>query len=293
MSILISTIFTFSSLQKNNEITAIKASGISIRRIGMPILIIGTILCIFSFYFDNTIVTKSINKRADIEKKFKPSKSKYAKTKKNDIYYSLKNSILEIKRFNYKNDTGYDISLQKFMNQDIIYRFDAKKMTWNNQEKYWDFNNCHIRTWKNNKYKYSFISDTSFAITDIFPEIIKKDTVKPEEMDYWELSLFISKLKDKGLDYTRWLVNKHYKIAFACIPFIMVVFGLALSISKPRSNHAIGFGLSIIVIFLYYALILFGRTLGYNNVLPPFLSVWIVNFLFFGIGMYIFIKART
>ena len=94
MSILISTIFTFSSLQKNNEITAIKASGISIRRIGMPILIIGAILCIFSFYFDNTIVTKAINKRADIEKKFKPSKSKYAKTRKNDIYYSLKNSIL-------------------------------------------------------------------------------------------------------------------------------------------------------------------------------------------------------
>ena len=293
MSILISTIFTFSSLQKNNEITAIKASGISIRRTGMPILIIGVLLCIFSFYFDNTVVTKAINKRADIEKKFKPSKSKYAKTRKSDIYYSLKNSILEIKRFNYRNDTGHEISLQKYFGQDITYRFDAKKMIWDEKNKLWKFYNCNIREWQNNDYKYSFISDTSFAIIDIFPEIIKKDTVKPEEMDYWELSLFISKLKDKGLDYTRWLVNKHYKIAFACIPFIMVVFGLGLSISKPRSNHAIGFGLSIIVIFLYYALILFGRTLGYNNVLPPFLSVWIINFLFLSTGLYIFIRART
>ena len=38
--------------------------------------------------------------------------------------------------------------------------------------------------------------------SSIFPEIIKKDTVKPEEMDYWELALFISKLKDTFSDMT-------------------------------------------------------------------------------------------
>ncbi len=51
MSILISTIFTFGNLQKNNEITAIKASGISIRRAGISILISGIIFCFISFFF--------------------------------------------------------------------------------------------------------------------------------------------------------------------------------------------------------------------------------------------------
>ena len=69
-------------------------------------------------------------------------------------------------------------------------------------------------------------------------------------MDYWELSAFIKKLDNKGLSTNRWLVNKHYKTAFACIPFIMIIFGLALSIQKPRSSHALGIGLSIIVIFM-------------------------------------------
>ena len=62
MSILISTIFTFGTLQKNNEITAIKASGISIRRAGISILISGIIFCFLSFFFENIdIMSKSFH----------------------------------------------------------------------------------------------------------------------------------------------------------------------------------------------------------------------------------------
>jgi lipopolysaccharide export system permease protein len=104
---------------------------------------------------------------------------------------------------------------------------------------------------------------------------------------------FIKKLENKGLSTTRWIVNKHYKTAFACIPLIMIIFGLALTIQKPKSSHALGIGLSIIVIFMYYALIIFGKTLGYNSILPPLLSVWSVNFIFLSIGTFIYFRART
>ena len=57
--------------------------------------------------------------------------------------------------------------------------------------------------------------------------------------------------------------------------------------------YANGIGLSIIVIFMYYLLIKFGQSLGYNNILNPFLSVWMVNFIFFLIGTHLFIKSRT
>ena len=81
MSILIATIYTIGSLQKNNEITAIKASGISIRRISLPIILSGMIFCCLSFYFENIIVVKSIHKRFAIEKKLKPHDSKYIKNR--------------------------------------------------------------------------------------------------------------------------------------------------------------------------------------------------------------------
>jgi len=293
MSILISTVFTFGSLQKNNEITAIKASGISIRRIGRSILICGVLFCIASFYFQNTIVVSSTQKRYEIDKKLRPNNNKFNKNRKNNIYYHLKNHFLEIKKFNYKNDTGYNVSIQNYSGSDLIYRLDAKKMIWDNEKKIWNLKNCDIRKWKNNNIFFHTIIDTSIYIEDVNPDIIKKDFVKPEEMDYWELSSFIKKLEAKGLDSSRWRVNKHYKTAFSCIPFIMIIFGLGLSIQKPRANHALGIGLSIIVIFMYYALITMGKNFGYNGVISPFLSVWTTNFIFLFLGTYIYINART
>ena len=293
MSILIATIFTFSALQKNNEITAIKASGISVRRAGISILISGILFCFISFFFENIIVVNAIQKRFEIEKKLKPLDKRYIKNRKNDIFYHLDQSFLGIKRFNYKNDSGYNVSIQKYEGSDLIYRLDARKMVWNIEKNSWDLQGCHIRQWNIDHYVYYSIKDTNLVIQDIYPEIIKRDFVKPEEMDYWELSAFINKLKDKGLDYSRWIVNKHYKTAFSCVPLIMVIFGLALSIQKPRSNYALGMGLSIIVIFMYYSMIIFGKTLGYNNTLPPFISVWSVNIIFLLFGTILYFKART
>ena len=119
MSLLISTIFTLGSLQKNNEITAIKASGISIRRLSLSIILSGVLFCFFLFFFENTVVVNSIQKRYEIDKKLKPHNRKYIKSRKNNIYYHLDNAFLEIKKFNYKNDTGYNISLQKYRSSPI------------------------------------------------------------------------------------------------------------------------------------------------------------------------------
>ena len=69
----------------------------------------------------------------------------------------------------------------------------------------------------------------------------------------------------------------------------MILFGIALSIQKPRSGLALGVGLSLLVIFLYMVLIKFGQDFALSEVglnyidnkeLVAFLSLWTVNFIF-------------
>ena len=74
MTLLLSSIFCFSILQKNNEITALKASGVSLRRISTSIILLGLFFSIFSFFFDNSIVINQLTKRESIEKKLKPNR---------------------------------------------------------------------------------------------------------------------------------------------------------------------------------------------------------------------------
>ena len=214
-------------------------------------------------------------------------------TRKKNIYYHLDNSFLEIKKINFKTNTAYNISLQKLLESDINYRIDAERMVWNADTKKWKLINYEIKRWDGNNIKYYSSTDTLISIKDISPQIIKKDNINPDDMSYWQLSSFIEKMKDKGLSYTRWSVNKHFKTAFACSSLIMILFGIALSIQKPRTNFANSIGLSIMVIFAYYLLIKLGQTLGYNNIINPFLSVWMVNILFLIFGANLFFKTRT
>ena len=291
MSLLIATIISFITLQKNNEITALKASGISIYRISSSLMIFGIIFCFISFYFENIIVMNTTNKKIPIEQKLK--NKKIFTTKKNDIYYHLDNAFLAIKNYNYNNDTGRNISIQFYNGSDLVSRIDAEKMIWSKELESWELKKLNIRKWTKGKVSFTNKSDSLINIKDLNPSIIKKDNINPEEMNYWELSSFISKLKNKGLNYTRWSVNKYFKTAFCCSSLIMMLFGITLSITSPRSNYTTGIGLSIIVIFLYYLLIKLGQSLGYNGILSPFLSVWFVNIIFITFGTYLLAKTRT
>ena len=293
MALLLSTVFSMGILQKRNEITAIKASGISIKRIGTSFLIIGVLFSILLFYFDNKIVTKSMHLRTELEDKYF-KKNKNSLKRKQNIHRQINdNNVLIINRYDFKKNTANNISILSFNNGDLESRIDADKMIWNNQINSWQIPFYTKRIFKKNKIDFSSISKDTSLNLNFSPIDLTKESVKPEEMNYFELLDFVKKIKSNGLKEPKWEVNLHFKSAFACSSFLMILFGLSLSISKPRSNIGIGIGLSIFTIFLYYAALKFGQALGYKGILNPFLSVWNANFIFLFIGLYLFSKSRT
>ena len=130
-------------------------------------------------------------------------------------------------------------------------------------------------------------------ILNFDPIELTKHSVNPEEMNYWELKYFVRKLDQYGIKDPKWEVNMHFKTAFACTSFLMILFGLSLSIQRPRSNLAVGIGISVFVIFIYYTAITTGRSFGYKGSLEPFMSVWLPNLIFFITGAYLFQKTRS
>ena len=112
-------------------------------------------------------------------------------------------------------------------------------------------------------------------------------------MNYWELKDFVQKLDQYGVKDPKWAVNMHFKSAFACTSFLMILFGLSLSIQRPRSSMAVGIGISVFVIYDYYAAITTCRSFGYKGTLSPFLSVWFPNLIFFITGIHLFRNTRS
>jgi lipopolysaccharide export system permease protein len=297
MSLLVSTIFSFGLLQKRNEISAIKASGISIHRISIPLLVLGLIFSVFSFYFDNYVVTANFQKRAVIENKYsKRYNSKVSKNiKRNNIIRSVNNTVdnvIIIKRFSFKKNTAYNVSLQIFKDKIMRSRIDLPKMVWVDTLNKWTAKNYSKRVFNENGIINHKSTGKDTLLTIDRPSILT-NYAEPKEMNYWELSEFIQQSEIMGEDMTRNKVNLHFKSAFGFSSFLMILFGLSLSIGKQRSSMALGLGLSIFVIFLYYATLKYGQYLGYEGLLSPWFSVWMANFIFVLFGTILFYKTRT
>lgn len=297
MSTLLATFFSMGLLNKRNEITAMKASGFSIRRIGSSLLITGLFISTGSFFFDDLVVSEGMRYKANIQSQYLPSL--YNRThdvKKQDIFLQQSSTErIAIDRYDHRAQQARGVYIHRFDQNGLVQRLDFQSLTWDEETQRWRGTNYSVRNF--NSITDSLIStingiDTLLTL-GIQPVDLTKMSVTPEEMRFGELRDFVIQLTDNGIDPTRWQVNMHFKVAFSVTSFIMVLFGLPLSLGRPRSSLAFGAGVSIFVIFGYYAAIKLGQSLGFKGVLDPLPSVWLPNILFLGMGFILLRRQRS
>lgn len=86
-------------------------------------------------------------------------------------------------------------------------------------------------------------------------------------------------------------VNKRFSFAFATLAFALI--GVPLAITAHRKETSIGFLFSLIVAFAYFLFIIIADTVRSNPAAYPQLLVWLPNVLFMGIGGFMFRRLAT
>ena len=290
MATLIATVFSVGLMAKRNEWTAMKSSGISLYRIAIPLLIAGLVLSFVSYELDNNLVTKGNEKVTDIEQKHMRRKARRNTFRTNKILNDVllqkqETTHISLSRYTISGMEADNATILTLENGIITNRIDAHKMFWNDSLLLWDVSNFSIRNFDKNGVETKVIisiADTTLS-TNFVPDDITKQFKSPDEMNYKELTERIALLKENGVKTVRWEVARYNKISFALTCLIVVMFGLPLAVSKQKGGLAFAAGMSVLVIFAYYAFIKFGQSLGYKEVLDPLFSAWIGNIIF-GIG---------
>ena len=92
------------------------------------------------------------------------------------------------------------------------------------------------------------------------------------------------------------LLKNYYKVdevvTTLLTNFIVVLCGIPLVVFREKNSLSFGIGMSVFVIFGYYAFIKFGQSMGFKGQLAPMLSAWLGNIVFFIGGIILLIKAR-
>ena len=106
-----------------------------------------------------------------------------------------------------------------------------------------------------------------------------------------ELSKQISALKSQ-LAITNTLkleLYQRYALPLGCLVFALI--GAPLGLQPHRASSSMGFGLSVIIILIYYVFLTVCTSLGQAGQIPPLLAAWIPNLIGFAAGFFLIHRA--
>jgi LPS export ABC transporter permease LptG len=291
VSLLLATIFAMGIMGRRNELTAFVSSGISLIRISAPILIAAVIVSVFSTWFNDEVVTIANRKKEDLKRHVIEKRPRSNPQLKENFHYLGEEGFVYLaRRYSHASKTLHDVVVQQFDRNTLIRRIDAKKAKWLDEE--WVFSSGFERVFKSESEQVKAFEELTIPEIKETPGDFLKEQVDEENMDFRELRAHADKVRRSGGKVERYLTDLYFKLSYPLAGSIFVLLGIAFSSGKRKQSIATGFGLTLLIAFVYYGVLRVGQTLGYNGVLPPPLAAEMGNIVFLILGLAFIARAN-
>jgi len=292
VSTLLSTVFTLGRLARENELTAFVASGTPLVRVSQPILVSALLISLGTMVFGEFVVPFS-NRRADriMEVDIKGQKEKDSYRYRTNLHYQGEgNRTWYAERYDVNVGVLIGVSIHQYDGPRLVRRTDAKKAYWDGAR--WVFMDGAVREFKGGT--ETVVPFERLELPDLpeRPEDIAKEEVNPEEMNFLELQRYIAKVRRGGGEVDPYLVDLYFKFSFPFTSLIFAMIGVALSSAKRKPSMAAGFGLTLLISFMYYGILRIGQSLGHSGVIAPLLGAWLGNAVFILVGSVLLYRAN-
>jgi lipopolysaccharide export system permease protein len=299
---LIATLFTYSQLNSNNEIIALRASGMNFWRLTRPAICFGLIVSAGIFMINERFVPQSTL----ISKEIRDTqitvtivdKAQQAKPKiKNLTFYGLKNRLYFVDTFNPNNFEIEGITIVgQDENQNIKEKVVAFKGVWTGIA--WKF--YQVQTTSFDSAQPNMPGDVRVypeKLMDIkeTPQDFLKQRLQVNAMNMKQLNSYIQRFSTSGASraINNLKVDFHQKLAFPAGNLVIMLVGLpfALMMGRRKAVTFTSIGIAIAIGFLYYVFNAVGLALGKGGAVPPILAAWLAPIIFFIAGA-ILIKKK-
>ncbi|MEK6727894.1 MAG: LptF/LptG family permease [Candidatus Omnitrophota bacterium] len=277
---LLSTLYTFGRLNHNNEIIAMRSSGLSIFQITKTVIIFGLLVSLFAFWVNDRLVPKSLAITQQIREQFgegtKKQKEKKQEIINNLCMYGLRNRLFYINKFYPATNTMEGIViLGHDEHQELIRKIVANKGVY--QEGLWRFYQSITYNFDKNG---QIIEEPQYLEEEIMPisETPHDFISQRQRLDFMtiaQLEDYIWKLSRSGATTVirNLKVSLYQRYASPFTNLVIVLLGIPFSlIMRRRATGISSIGVSILVGFLYYILEAVSIAFGMGGVLPPLLA---------------------
>jgi LPS export ABC transporter permease LptG len=293
---LLAVLVTFGLMQRSNELTAIKATGVSIYRVVTPVIVAAAILAVGLFFADQFYLPHT-NKRQEAlhnQIKGKPAQTYLRPDRKwifgqhNDIYYY---QFFDPDRDQFGNITVFQLDRPNFV---ITRRIHADRAHWADNLNRW----VYEQGWDRSLNVAAIVNYHPFDVAT-FPQLpetpayFKKEVKQYSEMNYEELRRYIRDLQQSGFDVVRLRVQLNKKLSYPLITLIMAILAIPFAVSTAKKGAITGVAVAVGIAVFYTVVSRLFEAMGDLSQLPPALAAWSPDMIFILVGGYLILKVPT
>ncbi len=292
MAHLLAGFFSIGEMARRLEILAIKASGINLYRL-IAILSIAGIINSFIAFGVGEFLTPVANRKfryvktVEIEKRSSPFRRIFAR---NLSFFGRSDYLYFFKYINSRDNRAIGIVIMKIRNGEVIKRIDAKTGFFKNG--HWILDQVSVRNFKGDEVEVKFYNKKEFPELSESPFNLLKEQYELDEMSVFDLMKQLKALKSAGLNYMKVLAEIHVRFAFPFANFVILFFSLPLAASMRGRGRALGFGLSVLLSFIYWGILQTAKIMGQLGKVDPLIAAWIPNIVFFIPGLFFTLRLR-
>ncbi len=296
IALLFAVGFTLGTLYANNELIAVFGSGYPLYRFVAPLWIVGILLSIFSFFFQEYLVIDTFKEKNELSRELLNITRSFSNT--NVTVRSPGGRI--IYSAEYYNDVNQRLSrvilIERDENGGFRRRIDANIGEWDGDS--WIWRNGTVYSYGSSEEDSAEIHAASFTEIDedlfsLAPLSFQRSARTVDEMRYTEARQWIASLRSAGQPYRATLTDYYSRFSLSLTPFIVVFLSSSLGGRFRKNILLMSLLLSLLAAVVYYVSGMIAGIVASDGLIPPFVGAWIGVVLFTALGVALFRSART
>jgi len=294
--LLFSVSFTLGTLYSNNELISVFGSGVPLARFVLPLLVIGGLFSVGSFFFQERVVIGTLQQKTDLSHELLNMRQSASNTEVtvladngrivyyaqyyNDATSTLNNLIVVI-----RNSKG-----------ELTRRIDADWAVWNRNM--WELHNVRDFTRQKEQGQDDLVQTRHDTFSDpalnLPPETFGRiSSGKVDEMQLPDARTWIASLRKAGLPFRSALTSYYERYSFALTPFIVVLMSSAIGGRFKKNILLMSLLVSLVLSVIYYVTQMLAGLLSNIGLIEPVVGAWTAAAVFTAAGILLFRASRT
>jgi lipopolysaccharide export system permease protein len=292
ISLLLGLLFCLSTLARHNELTALRASGVSLIQIATPLLAVGLAASLAVLAVNDLFVPRARQRGDHILQELR---GKRARDLIEDFFYANPLAFrdwyaprFDVRRLQMHNPEVH----QRDSDGRPVMDLYAERAEW--ADGLWRFHTVSIYDHRRVPPEIVRVAQTNFPAFREKPAQMSLEGRRPEALMSWELRRHIrARLRaGRAANLAGYQVELHYRYAFPFMCLVVVWLAIPLGMRVGRSGPLLSVGAALMLVVAFYFLTNIVLAMGKGGYLPPSMAAWSANFIFAAAGAILMWRAR-